>query len=140
LGAALVFFVPGYLLTKACWPRKHPVPELGWASIPLMGLVLSLGITIVAGSVLGFLPHPGKRGFFQTWSTGVPILEMVLLGLSVAFFMAAAARGAFPRMSRKSREGGGFLAEGGMGRFGQRLKEELLENNKPRREAPPPSP
>ena len=131
VGGALIFFVPGYFLVKAAWVREAPSPEIGRASIPIFAFVLSMGLTIIVGSILGFLPHDGKRGYFQTWGSGVPFLEGALLLLSLAFFLIAAHRGAFPRLSERSRaKGGGFLAEGGIQRMVQALKAELAEKDR----------
>lgn len=127
LGGSLILFVTGYLLVKATWPKEDPVPELGRASIPILAVVMSMCITIIVGCILGFLPYSGKRGWFQTWGSGAPILETCLLLVSVALFLVASHRGAFPRLAARSRRGGGLLAEGGIQNLARRIKQELVE-------------
>jgi len=95
VGGLLVFFVPGFLVTRALFPDW----ELrGRASLARMvetvtlSFVLSLTLTVLVGNLL-LASAPG--GFQASWSD--PVLEATLAGVAVVAFGAGVARGAFDR-------------------------------------------
>jgi hypothetical protein len=95
-GAALVFFLPGYALTKATFPewRVRGAERIERAlEIVTLAFVLSLVLTILIGFVL--LNSPGA-GFSASWSD--PRLEIGLAAVTGAGLVAAALRGAFRRV------------------------------------------
>lgn len=102
LGIVLVFLAPGFFLLQALFPGRrffgpfHPVALLA------LSVACSVAITIVVGSLLGFLPGgtADGRGWFQGAQTGTPVLELTLGGLSVMLFLVAWARRAFPLLGR----------------------------------------
>lgn len=97
-GALLVAFLPGFLLVQAAFPRGLPTgrrPGSSRSLTLLLSVVLSLALTTLAGLVLGFLPG----GAFSGGATGPPVLEAVLVALTVLLFAAAYLRGAFPRLA-----------------------------------------
>ena len=98
IGAVLlVFFIPGYFLTKALFPRPREfsdeLPEVYTAAFSMM---LSIAVTILSGIFLGMLPPgPDGRGAFRLEN----ILASLLL-LTSLFAAAAWWRGAFPRLGQ----------------------------------------
>jgi hypothetical protein len=94
-GILLVFFVPGYAVTKALFPEwrvRGPLAVRRGIEIGTLSFVLSLVLTVLAGYVL-LVAAPA--GFQAYWSS--PVLEAVLFGIALAAFVAAYARGAFAR-------------------------------------------
>ncbi len=92
-GLLLVFGLPGYALTKATFPEwrvRGPDALLRVVEIGTLSLVLSVGVTILVGFVLGNLPG----GLFQAgWSD--PLLEAVLAAIAAVALVVAVLRGAF---------------------------------------------
>jgi hypothetical protein len=92
LGAlALFFFVPGYLLVKALWPEKRwKGPEAPITALEMVtgGFLASLGLFLVIGFALG------NTGVFQAGPSD-PLLEEILLGLSVLFLVVGWVVGAY---------------------------------------------
>lgn len=92
---ALLFFLPGYLLTNSVFPRKG---SLGGDLDPLyrifMGVVLSVSLAVVFGSALVILGGGIGQVLFRP-----EYLWPVLIVISVVFFLVGAARGAYPRIS-----------------------------------------
>jgi hypothetical protein len=100
LALALIAFLPGFLLVKALFPRR-PGEDFDGVMQLFMSVTLSVVLTILVGTTLGFLPHGDGRGYFQGSETGAPFIELSLGALSLALFVAALYRGAFPRLSKK---------------------------------------
>lgn len=99
MAVVLVLLLPGYTLTRAIFPVAPASWRHPGAMVLFLTVSLSVAITILAGALLAFLPHPeGTKGWFQGAATGMPVLEATLLGLSFAFFLAGIARGAYPRL------------------------------------------
>jgi len=97
LGLLLIFFAPGFFLLQALFPRRRYFGPFHKAAVGVLSVALSAAITVLVGTILGFLPGgPDGRGWFQGSQTGAPIIELTLGGLSVIFFGIAWARGAFP--------------------------------------------
>ncbi|MDG6221408.1 MAG: DUF1616 domain-containing protein [Candidatus Thermoplasmatota archaeon] len=91
-GLLLAFFLPGFALTRALFPRKksfHPDYDIIYQmaiSIALsIIIVIMLGITIQS---IGPNPETGK-GYFTA-----PVLVSSLLGITITFFILGWLRGA----------------------------------------------
>lgn len=105
-GLLLLFFVPGFLLLGALFPGRRYFGPFHPFALPLLSVVVSVAVLVVVGTLLGFVPGspPGSepgRGWFQGNQTGVPVLEVVLGALSLALFVVALVRGAFPLLGRR---------------------------------------
>ncbi len=107
LGGLLALVIPGYFITKALFPRGF---ERGpdWVLTAFLTVILSISTSLLVGTILGFLPAPKSCatppcGFFQGAATGFPFIELSLALVTLVAFVAALARGAFPRL-------GGWLA------------------------------
>jgi hypothetical protein len=93
LGGALLFFLPGYALTKALYPEwrvRGPAGIRRLVEVVTLSFVVSIGLTVVVGYGLLNLA-PG--GFSAAWSD--PLLEAVLAGIFVLALAVALVRGAF---------------------------------------------
>jgi hypothetical protein len=93
LGGALLFALPGYAWSRALFPewRLRGRKALDHAvRLGTLSFVWSLAILVVVGSTLSELP---SLGFSAAWSD--PRLELLLAGLTLIGFAAAALRGAF---------------------------------------------
>jgi hypothetical protein len=91
----LLFFVPGYTLTKATFPEwrvRGPEATLRLLEIATLAFVLSVGLTVLVGY---FLLVGGPSGFQAYWSN--PVLEEILGGIALAGFVVGWARGAWRR-------------------------------------------
>jgi hypothetical protein len=107
-GVLLVFFVPGYALTRATFPEwrlRGPVALLRLVETLTLAFVLSVVLTVIVGYVL-LAAAPG--GFQSYWTD--PVLEAALAGVAAAGFAAAWVQGAFRREPPASP-----AAEGGAG-------------------------
>ncbi len=97
----LVFFVPGYFMTKALFPRPREfsdeLPEVYTAAF---SMCLSIAITILTGIFLAMLPPDPASGlgYFQ-----LPYIVMALLFVTAACAAIAWWRGAFPVLARISK-------------------------------------
>ncbi len=92
-GLLLLFFVPGYTLTKATFPEwrvRGPVATLRLIEIFTLSFVLSIVLTVLVGYVLLSV---GPYGFQAFWSD--PLLETVLAVLAGIAFVAGWLRGAY---------------------------------------------
>ncbi|MGP8076089.1 MAG: DUF1616 domain-containing protein [Thermoplasmata archaeon] len=92
-GALLLFFVPGYAMTKALFPEwrvRGPGGSRRLLEVVTLSFVTSIGLTVVVGYGLLSLA-PG--GFAATWSD--PVLETVLAAVTVVALGVAFGRGAF---------------------------------------------
>lgn len=97
----LVFFVPGYFLTKALFPRPREFSdELPEVYTVAFSMCLSIAVTILSGTALAMLPPDPVtgRGYFDA-----PYIVTSLLLLTGAFAAVAWWRGAFPGLARVSR-------------------------------------
>lgn len=92
LALLLIYFLPGFMLLKALFPRKYEIDK----EYPLfyqciIGIGLSIVIFIFVGLFLGALPpNSDGKGYFTT-----PYIELSLLGLTFAFFLVGWYRNAF---------------------------------------------
>ncbi len=94
-GGLLLFFVPGYSVTKALFPEWRVRGRDGarrLLEVVTLSFVTSIGLTIVVGfGILSLAPG----GFAAAWSD--PALEAALAAVAVVALVAAVARGAFAR-------------------------------------------
>jgi hypothetical protein len=98
LALLLLVALPGWLLLRALFPRR----ELSFS----LQLYLTLGggvlVLMLVGIVLGFLPHAGGRGAFQSLAMGgMPNVELGMLAACLALFWFGAHRGAHPRVTAR---------------------------------------
>lgn len=92
-GILLLFFVPGYFVTKATFPEWRIRGEnalLRAIEIGTLSFVLSVTLTVLVGY---FLLVGGPQGFEAAWSD--PVLEAILFAIAILAFGVAVARGAF---------------------------------------------
>lgn len=102
VGIVLIFLAPGYFLLHAIFPGRRYFGPFHPAAMVAYSMALSVGITVVVGTILGFLPGgPGGRGWFQGSQTGAPVLELTLGSLALVLFGVAWWRGAFPLLGRE---------------------------------------
>lgn len=95
VGVLLIFFVPGYVVTRALFPEWRVRGPGGWrrlVEIGTLSFVLSVVLTVLVGYVL-LVSAPG--GFQAYWSD--PVLEIALAAIAGLAAVAAWARGAFRR-------------------------------------------
>jgi len=137
-GGLLLFFVPGYAVTKAAFPEWRVRAADGGRrllEVVTLSFVTSIGLTVVVGFGLLDLA-PG--GFAAAWTD--PVLEASLAAVALVAFVAAYVRGGFsatpPKASRPS-EGSG--EEGAweisrelerLGRDERRVRHELRAGSK----------
>ncbi len=94
-GVALVFFLPGYGLTKAVFPEWRVRGTAGLrrlVELVTLSFVLSVALTVLVGYLL-LASSPG--GFQASWTD--PLLEISLAGIAVVGLGAALVRGGFSR-------------------------------------------
>jgi hypothetical protein len=94
-GLLLVFFVPGYALTKATFPEwrvRGSNALLRLVEIVTLSFVLSVVLTVLVGYVL-LVAAPG--GFQAYWTD--PVLEAALAGVAAVGVAAGWLRGAYRR-------------------------------------------
>ena len=95
LGLLLVFFLPGYTVTKAVFPewRIRGTGALRrLVEVVTLSFVLSIVLTVLVGYLeLTFAPG----GFRAYWSD--PVIEVSLIAIVFVAFVAGLARGAYRR-------------------------------------------
>lgn len=92
-GSLLLFFAPGYFVTKATFPewRVRGDDALARAiEIGTLSFVLSVGLTVLVGYALLV---GGPQGFQAAWSD--PVLETVLFVVAIVAFGVGMGRGAY---------------------------------------------
>ncbi len=95
VGFVLVFFLPGYAISRALFPEwrlRGPLALRRLVELTTLSFVLSVTLTALVGYGL-LTAAPG--GFQAAWSN--PVLEGVLLGVTVVAGGAGVARGAYRR-------------------------------------------
>jgi hypothetical protein len=94
-GLLLVFFVPGFAVTKALYPEwrvRGAAALRRLVEITTLSFVLSVVLTVLVGYfLLAFAPG----GFQAAWSD--PVLELVLVGITVVAVVVGWVRGSFRR-------------------------------------------
>lgn len=134
LGLILVFFAPGFALLHALFPGRRYYGPFHPFAMPALSVVMSVAITVLVGSILGFLPGGiGGKGWFQGAQTGAPILELTLAGLTVALLAVGWWRGAFPLLGRLAEYDN--VAERGEPEEVTMLRDVRLEEERLRKEA-----
>ena len=95
-GVLLLFFAPGYAVTRATFPewrvRRARDPGLRLIVLVTLSFVLSVALTVLVGYLL-LTAAPG--GFQAYWSS--PVLEGILAAITIVGLGAAWYRGAFDR-------------------------------------------
>ena len=98
----LIFFIPGFFLVQALFPRKNELDEEDDFLYRIaLAIALSIIITTFDGFVLGSLgvnPSTGK-GYWDT-----PYIFGSLLLISVVLFIIGYYRGAYPLLGRRPPE------------------------------------
>ncbi|HYA54414.1 MAG TPA: DUF1616 domain-containing protein [Thermoplasmata archaeon] len=120
VGGLLVFFAPGYFLTKAVYPEwriRGVAATRRLVEVVTLSFVLSIGLTILVG--YGLL-SAGSGGFVATWSD--PVLEGALAGVAAVGLVVAVARGAFSRTPPAGPKGTPEAAEEGAWELSQELE------------------
>jgi hypothetical protein len=95
VGLLLLFFLPGFALTRALYPERRvlrPLSLLRLVEQLTLGIVLSVAVSILVG--FAWLGTPG--GVQASWSD--PLVEVTLAGIAAAAFVLAFARGSFARL------------------------------------------
>lgn len=129
VGGLLIFFLPGYTLTRLLWPERRVRGSGGLRTLletVTLAFVLSVTLTVLVGYLL-LTASPG--GFQSYWSD--PALEEVLAAVVVVTFVAGAVRGAYgrarsrPRPAEGTREGeeGAWELTRHLERLGRRERE-----------------
>ena len=95
-GLLLVFFVPGYAVTRATFPEWRVAGPTGARRLLEM-VTLSFVLSVVLTVLVGYLLLVAAPGGFQAYWTD-PVLEAALAGLALVGFGVAFARGAFARI------------------------------------------
>lgn len=95
VGLLLVFFVPGYALTRATFPEwrlRGPEAPMRLLETFTLSFALSVVLTVLVGYAL-LAAAPG--GFQPYWTE--PVLEAVLAGIAAVGFVVGWLRGAYER-------------------------------------------
>jgi hypothetical protein len=98
LAVIFTFFLPGFLLINALYPRKGELdPEYDMLYRISLGIVMSVALTIFSGFVLNSLgiDESTGMGFFTA-----PLIWTSLILLTVLFFILGWFRGAYPFMGK----------------------------------------
>lgn len=98
-GLVLLFVAPGFLALQALFPRRRWFAAFHLVALPVLSVVVSVAIVILAGSVLGF------TGNFYGNKTGAPMLEWTLGGIYLVLLAVAWWRGAFALLPAPKRLG-----------------------------------
>lgn len=101
VGGLLLFFVPGYAVTKALFPewrlRGPEGPRRALETVTL-SFVTSIGLTVVVGfGILDLAPG----GFSAAWSD--PLLETTLAAVAAVALVVSIVRGAWSREPPRAR-------------------------------------
>ncbi len=96
VGALLVFFLPGFVMTRALWPERRLLRGAGSARALLETLTLSLVLSVVLTVLVGYLLVEISPGGFQAFWRD-PVLEAVLGGIALVAFVAGLLQGAYFR-------------------------------------------
>jgi hypothetical protein len=95
---ALIFFLPGYLLINALYPRRGELDrEYDGLYRITLGIVLSIAVTVLWSFFLNSLGVDPASGL--GYVRDVPIAAG-LLGLSAGFFVLGWWRGAYPQLAK----------------------------------------
>lgn len=98
LGFVLLFFLPGYAVTRALFPEWRLIGPLALrraVEVVTLSFVLSIVLTVLAGYLL-LSVAPG--GFQADWSQ--PVLEVALAAIALVAFLVGWGEGAYRRTPR----------------------------------------
>lgn len=97
MGFLLIFFLPGFTLVKALFPKKEDLdPEFGGLYQVVLGMGMSVVITIVVGILLGSLPLQNGKGQFTA-----PNIILLLSVITITLFAVGTYRNAYPRITKQ---------------------------------------
>lgn len=98
LAAALLVALPGFLLSYALFPRKTDLRGAERLYLVIAGgMLLLMSIALL----LGFLPH-ASRGALQSLAvSGMPNVEVAMIGADLGLAWVAMRRGALPALAAK---------------------------------------
>jgi hypothetical protein len=120
VGGLLLFFVPGYAVTKALFPEWRVRGFEGnrrLLEIVTLSFVTSVGLTVVVGfGILDLAPG----GFAATWSD--PVLEGALAAVTLVALVVAVFRGAFARIAPTGPPTSGATGEEGAWELSRELE------------------
>jgi hypothetical protein len=95
----LIFFLPGFFLIQALFPRKNELDEEDDFFYRIaLAIALSIIITTLDGFILGSMGinESTGKGYWDT-----PFIYSSLIGISVALFIIGWYRGAYPLLGRR---------------------------------------
>lgn len=96
LGFLLIFFLPGFTLVKVLFPKKEALDlELGTLYQIILGIGMSIVITILVGIALGSISLHGGRGEFTA-----PNIIIVLSIITIIFFVIGLKMAAYPKLTK----------------------------------------
>ncbi len=96
LGLLLIFFLPGFTFVKALFPKKEELDkEFGTLYQVVLGIGMSIVITIIVGIVLGSLPLTNGKGQF----TSVNIILMLSV-ITILLFIIGIFRNSYPGLTK----------------------------------------
>ncbi len=96
VGVLLVFFLPGFVVTRALWPERRLLRGTGAARALLETVTLSLVLSVVLTVLVGYLLVEISPGGFEAFWRD-PVLEVVLGGITLVAFGAGLLQGAYFR-------------------------------------------
>lgn len=95
IGLLLIFFLPGFTFVKMLFPKKEELDrEFGTLYQVVLGIGMSIVITIIAGVFLGSLPLINGKGQF----TAVNII-IILSTITILLFIIGMFRGGYPLLT-----------------------------------------
>jgi hypothetical protein len=100
-GGLLVFFVPGFFLTRALFPEWRLHGPAGLRRL-IETLTLSFVLSVTLTVLVGYLLLTAAPGGFQAYWTD-PVLEATLSGVAVTAFAAGVLRSAYAREAPEAR-------------------------------------
>ena len=99
LALVLLVVLPGVALVNALFPGpRSTLTRLERGYLAVAGGILLL---MLVGIILGFLPSGDGRGWFRTFATGFPNVEVATLLVTGALFWVGVQRGAYPRLAAR---------------------------------------
>jgi hypothetical protein len=97
LVVGLLIVLPGWLLVNAVFPRRT------FRGIERAYVVVATGILelMLVATALGFLPHGSGSGWYSTFATGFPSVELAALAACIVLFWIGLVRGAYPKVQAR---------------------------------------
>jgi uncharacterized membrane protein len=95
-GLLLIFFLPGFAFISALFPKKEDLDkEFGTLYQIVLGIGMSIVITIITGIFLGVLPKINGKGQFTA-----PNIILLLSVITILFFIIGVFRDAYPGLTK----------------------------------------